>query len=67
MSADGANDEEKVHTEADDIAKKLTEFLIQGFVAKTGREPDNDEIEQLFEELTEERFVILTEYQISNL
>lgn len=47
-----------VAAQADDIAKKLTEYLIEGFKAKTGRDPDRDEIEQLFEELTPERYTI---------
>ena len=45
-----------VIAEADDIATKITQFLIKGFKAKTGRDPDNNEIEQLFDELTPERY-----------
>ena len=45
-----------VIAEADDIATKITQFLIEGFKAKTGRDPDNNEIEQLFDELTPERY-----------
>ena len=59
-----ATDEEVVRTEADDIAKKLTDFLIQGFVTKTGKEPTTEEIEHLFDELTEERFVPLNKFHI---
>jgi hypothetical protein len=47
-----------VAAQADDIAQKLTQYLIEGFKAKTGRDPDRDEIEQLFEELTPERYAI---------
>lgn len=49
------NDGNAVAAAADDIAAKITKFLIEGFITKTGREPDNNEIEQLFEELTPER------------
>jgi hypothetical protein len=55
MSDNHENEDEIVQAEADEIAKKLTQFLIEGFKSKTGREPNNDEIEQLFEELTPER------------
>ena len=44
-----------IAAEADDIATAITKFLIDGFKNKTGREPDNNEIEQLFDELTQER------------
>ena len=44
-----------VAADADDIATKITQFLFEGFRAKTGRNPDNNEIEQLFDELTPER------------
>lgn len=48
-------DDTHVAAEADDIATAITKFLIDGFKNKTGRDPDNDEIEQLFDELTQER------------
>lgn len=48
-------DDAAVAAQADDIASKLTEFLIAGFKEKTGRDPSNAEIEQLFDELTTER------------
>ena len=51
------NDGNAVAAAADDIAAKITKFLIEGFITKTGREPDNNEIEQLFEELTPERWL----------
>jgi hypothetical protein len=40
---------------ADEIASKLIELLVEGFVAKQGRAPNASEVEQLFGELTEER------------
>ena len=56
MLATDEEDDVAVAAQADDIAKKLTQYLIDGFKAKTGRDPDRDEIEQLFEELTPERY-----------
>jgi hypothetical protein len=44
-----------IAAEADDIATAITKFLIDGFKNKTGRDPNNDEIVQLFDELTQER------------
>ena len=58
MTAIEEEDDIAVAAQADDIAKKLTQYLIDGFKTKTGRDPSNDEIEQLFEELTPERYVI---------
>ena len=55
MSSVVEDDEEAVANQADDIAIKLTEFLIAGFKEKTGRDPSYSEIEQLFDELTTER------------
>lgn len=55
MSSVVEEDEEAVATQADDIASKLSAFLIAGFKEKTGRDPSNAEIEQLFDELTTER------------
>lgn len=40
---------------ADDIASAITKILIKAFADKEGRDPTNQEIEMLFEELTEER------------
>ena len=40
---------------ADEIASKLIALLVEGFVAKKGRAPNESEVEQLFGELTEER------------
>lgn len=53
-------DSEDVHAaavaaEADDIATAITKFLVDGFKNKTGRDPDSNEIEQLMDELTQER------------
>ena len=47
--------EEDPNEEADNIASSLIALLIENFKKKQGRDPDNEEIEQLFEELTEER------------
>ena len=47
--------DEHVAAEADAIAMKLTTFMIEGFVAKEGRQPTTDEIAQLFDELTPDR------------
>lgn len=55
MSDHSDVEDEVIIAEADDIAMKITNFLIQGFKTKTGRDPSNAEIEQLFEELTPER------------
>ena len=44
---------------ADDIASKLIGLLVEGFVAKKGRAPNEAEIEQLLGELTEERVLAL--------
>ena len=62
MTAIEEEDDVAVAAQADDIAKKLTEYLIDGFKTKTGRDPSNDEIEQLFEELTPERYAIFCIY-----
>ena len=55
MPDESESEDTAVAAAADDIAAKITKFLIEGFITKTGREPDNKEIEQLFEELTPER------------
>lgn len=36
-----------VAEEADDIATKITKFLIEGFKTKMSRDPTNEEIEQV--------------------
>jgi len=40
---------------ADDIAAEITKILVKAFTAKEGRAPTGEEVEQLIEELTEER------------
>jgi hypothetical protein len=55
MSDHSDIEDDKVVAEADDIAMKITNFLIEGFKTKQKRDPTNAEIEQLFEELTPER------------
>ena len=47
--------------EADDIATKLIGFLVEGFKAKEGREPEEKEIEELLSELTEDRINAMLE------
>lgn len=47
-------DEEILH-EADNIAVKIAEVLIQAFKEKEGRDPNVEELEALFDEVTEER------------
>ena len=47
--------DDHVAAEADAIAMKLTTFMIEAFVTKEGRQPTNDEIAQLFDELTPDR------------
>lgn len=55
MADESDSEDKSVAAAADDIAAKITKILIESFKTKTGREPDNKEIEQLFEELTTER------------
>jgi hypothetical protein len=54
MSLLTEEDEELLH-EADNIAVKIAEVLIQAFKDKEGREPNGEELEALFDEVTEER------------
>lgn len=44
---------------ADDIAKHITKLLIDAFEAKENRNPTNEEIAEMLEELTEERISVL--------
>jgi hypothetical protein len=43
------------NSSADDIATVIGKILIRAFTEKEGREPTSEEIEMLFEEMTEER------------
>lgn len=52
-----ASECEEIENQADDIAQKLSSILISAFKDKEGRDPTNEEIGQLFEELTEERII----------
>ena len=54
MSLLTEEDEELLH-EADNIAVKIAEVLIQAFKEKEGRDPNGEELEALFDEVTEER------------
>ena len=54
MSLLKEEDEEILH-EADNIAVKIAEVLIQAFKEKEGRDPNGEELEALFDEVTEER------------
>jgi alcohol dehydrogenase class IV len=40
---------------ADDIATQLSTILINAFKERESRDPTNEEIEEMFDELTEER------------
>ena len=53
MSAN--QDYEDSNSAADDIAATITKILVDAFTSKEGREPTADEVQQLIEELTEER------------
>lgn len=53
--ASEAEEDKVIEGEADDIAGKISNILISAFKTKEGRDPTNEEIENLFEELTEER------------
>lgn len=44
-----------IEQEADDIASKMIGILVEKFKDKEGRDPGPEEVEQLLEELTEER------------
>ena len=45
----------EMNQEADDIASKMIGILVEKFKEREGRDPDQEEMEQLLEELTEER------------
>ena len=53
MDANHTSGEE--NSAADDIAAEITKILVKAFTAKEGRAPTAEEVEQLTEELTEER------------
>jgi hypothetical protein len=48
------NDDVDIIQESDDIAKKITEILIEGFKLKNNREPTNEEIGTMLDELDED-------------
>lgn len=50
-----SKEDEEISHEADNIASKIAEVLIQAFKGKEGREPTAEELEALFDEVTEER------------
>ena len=45
----------EIEVVADDIATTLANILINAFKVREGRDPTNEEIQDMFEELTEER------------
>ena len=45
----------EIEAVADDIATTLANILISAFKLREGRDPTNEEIQDMFEELTEER------------
>ena len=49
-----SNDDVDIIQESDDIAKKITEILIEGFKLKNNREPSNEEIGTMLDELDED-------------
>ncbi len=51
--------DEEIQLEADEIAKKIMELLIESFKSKENRDPTEEEIEQLRDELTAERIAQL--------
>lgn len=51
--------DEEIQLEADEIAKKIMELLIESFKSKEMRDPSEEEIEQLRDELTAERIAQL--------
>lgn len=53
------SEENSVNVEADEIAKKLIETLVEGFKAKEKRDPTPEEVGELMAELSEERIAAL--------
>ena len=51
--------DEEIQLEADEIAMKIMEFLIESFKKKESRDPTEEEIEQLRDEMTAERIAQL--------
>ena len=51
--------DEEIQLEADEIAKKIMELLVESFKSKENRDPTEEEIEQLRDELTAERIAEL--------
>ncbi|RYH30712.1 hypothetical protein EON65_04365 [archaeon] len=47
--------DDEIIREADDIASQITNMLVEAFKAKEGRDPTPEEVEQLIEEVTQER------------
>ena len=54
MTTSISNDDVDIIKESDDIAKKITEILIEGFKSKNNREPSTDEIGEMLETLDED-------------
>ena len=54
MTTTSSNDDVDIIKESDDIAKKITEILIEGFKSKNNREPSTDEIGEMLETLDED-------------
>lgn len=48
-------EEDEIQQEADNIAASITRILVSAFKAKENRDPTNEEIDMLIEELTEDR------------
>ena len=54
-----AEEEHTEHAEADEIAKKIIDMLINAFKKRENREPTNEEVGELMDELSEERIAVL--------
>ncbi len=59
MTSAEIDDDTEIQQEADSIAANITRILVDAFKVKEGRDPTNDEIELLINELTEERIAEL--------
>lgn len=59
--------DDELNDQADNIASKIAEIMIKAFKEKEGRDPTTEEIECLFDEVTEERIsAMLGENSLSN-
>jgi len=54
-----SNEVPEVDQQADDIAKKLIDMLVEAFRTRESREPTGEEVEEMLSELTTERVAAL--------